>query len=164
MPVSHKFTEKQKEEIKTAQKKNKNKVVDKRLTALLMRAEGKSRKETAERTGYKYTYITTLTAKYINNGIEAIVGNHYKGNCRNLEYEKEKELLEQFKKAAEQGQIVEVSAIKEAYDKEVGRITAKSQIYSVLHRHNWRKVMPRSKHPKKASEEAIEASKKLKLK
>ncbi len=33
----------------------------------------------------------------------------------------------------------------------------------VLKRKGWRKVMPRSKHPKKASPEAIEASKKLKL-
>lgn len=32
----------------------------------------------------------------------------------------------------------------------------------MLERHGWRKVMPRSKHPQKASEEAIEASKKIK--
>ena len=32
----------------------------------------------------------------------------------------------------------------------------------VLERHGWRKVMPRSKHPQKASDEAIEASKKIK--
>ena len=31
----------------------------------------------------------------------------------------------------------------------------------LLERHNWRKVMPRSRHPKKASDEAIEASKKI---
>ncbi|MBR4040361.1 MAG: winged helix-turn-helix domain-containing protein [Clostridia bacterium] len=37
-----------------------------------------------------------------------------------------------------------------------------TQIYYVLHRHGWRKIMPRSRHPKKASEEAIEASKNLK--
>lgn len=164
MPISYKFNQKQIEELKAAQKKNRDKVIDKRLTALLMRAEGKSRKEAAEKTGYKYTYITALTSKYMNNGIEAIVENHYKGNCRNMEYEKETEILEQFKKASEAGQVIEVSAIKEAYDKEIGRETAKSQIYKVLHRHNWRKVMPRSKHPKKASNEAIEASKKLKLK
>ncbi|MDE7249890.1 MAG: winged helix-turn-helix domain-containing protein, partial [Lachnospiraceae bacterium] len=33
-------------------------------------------------------------------------------------------------------------------------------IYCVLKRHGWRKVMPRSRHPKKASEEVIETSKK----
>ncbi|MBR6825825.1 MAG: winged helix-turn-helix domain-containing protein [Oscillospiraceae bacterium] len=29
---------------------------------------------------------------------------------------------------------------------------SKTQIYYVLHRHGWRKVMPRSKHPQEASE------------
>ena len=53
MAKSHKFSEEQIEELKAAKKKNKN--IDKRLTALLMRAEGKSRKEAADRTGYKYT-------------------------------------------------------------------------------------------------------------
>ena len=99
--------------------------------------------------------------KYLTGGIEAIVGNHYKGNCRNLPYEKEEEILERFRKASEEGQVVEVSMIKKAYDKAVGRETSPSQIYSVLHRHGWRKIMPRSRHPKKASDEAIEASKKL---
>ncbi len=55
---------------------------------------------------------------------------------------------------------VEVSEIKKEYDKAVVRDTG-TQIYNVLHRHNWRKVMPRSQHPKKAIDEAIEASKKL---
>ncbi len=35
------------------------------------------------------------------------------------------------------------------------------RIYYVLRRHGWRKIMPRSKHPKKAKQEAIEASNKL---
>ena len=75
----------------------------------------------------------------------------------------EEALLEPFKKAAEVGQIVEVSEIKRAYEEAIGRSLENNhgQIYNVLHRHGWRKVMPRSKHPKKASQEEIEASKKL---
>jgi len=38
-----------------------------------------------------------------------------------------------------------------------------AQVYRVLHRHGWRKVMPRSKYPKKASEEVIETSKKINI-
>ena len=49
----------------------------------------------------------------------------------------------------------------DTYEEKVGHPIGNSQIYRVLHRHNWRKVMPRSKHPNKASEEVIEASKKL---
>lgn len=69
--------------------------------------------------------------------------------------------LKQFKAKAEKGQLVEISEIKEAYDKAIGHKSGSAQIYRVLHRHGWRKVMPRSKHPQKASNEAIEASKKL---
>lgn len=161
MAKSHEFSAEQIEELKAAKKKNKDKNVDKRLTALLMRAEGKRRKEVADRTGYKYTYLTKLVTKYLTGGIEAIVENHYPGNRRYMSYQEEEEFLERFRKEAESGQIVEVSRIKEAYDEAVGRTTTGSLIYKLLHRHGWRKVMPRSRHPKKASDEAIEASKKL---
>lgn len=76
--------------------------------------------------------------------------------------EEEAALLEPFLEKAQKGEIVEVSAIKAAYEEKVGHTIGGSQIYRVLHRNNWRKVMPRSKHPKKAGDEAIEASKKLK--
>lgn len=89
MAISHKFSAEQIEEFKAAKKKNTDKNIDKRLTALLLRAEGTNRKKTAEITGYKYTYLTRLVTKYLTGGIEAIVENHYKGNCRNLTYEME---------------------------------------------------------------------------
>ena len=80
-----------------------------------------------------------------------------------MSYEEEEALLEPYRKSAEAGQIVEVSEIKRAYEEAIGRSLENNhgQIYNVLKRHGWRKVMPRSKHPNKASEEAIEASKKL---
>ena len=56
----------------------------------------------------------------------------------------------------------EVSEIKARYEEAVGNSIGGSQIYYVLKRHGWRKVMPRSRHPKKASEEVIATSKKLK--
>jgi hypothetical protein len=45
----------------------------------------------------------------------------------------------------------------------VGSSKSHGQIYVVLHRHGRRKIKPGSRHPKKAGDEAIEASKKLKL-
>ena len=78
-----------------------------------------------------------------------------------MRYEEESALLEPFQKDAEAGQIVEVSEIKAAYQKAVGHSIGTAQIYYVLRRHKWRKVMPRSKHPKKADEEVIKASKKI---
>ena len=78
-----------------------------------------------------------------------------------MSYEEEAALLKPFKKKAEAGQMVEISEIKAAYQEAVGHSIGTAQIYYVLHRHKWRKVMLRRRHPKKASEEAVETSKKL---
>jgi len=77
-----------------------------------------------------------------------------------MSHDEEAAFLDAYKKLAEQGQIIEVSEMKKAYEEKVGHRIGKDQIYRVLARHGWRKVMPRSKHPNKASEEVIEASKK----
>ena len=78
-----------------------------------------------------------------------------------MSYEEEAALLKLFAKKAEAGQMVEISEITAAYQEAVGHSVGTAQIYYVLRRHKWRKVMPRSQHPKKASEEVIETSKKL---
>ena len=157
----YRYTEEDVEKIKAARKANKNKRVEKRLYALELRAGGKTAAEIASATGYHPAYITQLSYKYQHGGIEAIAENHYGGNRKNMTREEEKALLEPFRKRAEAGQIVEVSEIKACYEQAVGHTIGGSQIYYVLHRQGWRKVMPRSKHPKKASEEVIETSKKL---
>lgn len=108
--------------------------------------------------------IAVVEAKDNNiYGLEAISGNHYGGNHRNMSFEEEAAILAPFKARAEKGELVEISEIETAYQQAVGHSIGTSQIYYVLHRHGWRKVMPRSRHPKKASEEVIETSKKLKL-
>lgn len=163
MNMKHRYTAKDMEIIKAARKANKDKRVEQRLKALELQASGKKAKEIAEITGFHPGYISQLMAKYRDGGIEAITGSHYGGNRRNMSVEEEAALLEPFRKKAEQGQVIETSEIKAAYEKAVGHTIGGSQIYYVLRRHGWRKVMPRSKHPKKASDEAIAASKKLTL-
>lgn len=163
MAKSYKFDEKDVAEIKAARKKNRNKNVEKRLKALELRAQGMSRGEVAVQTGYRPSYISELVAKYRDKGISAITENHYAGNHRNLSFEEETELLKPFYEAAQAGQIIEVSEILQAYEEKLGRSFEKDhgRIYRVLKRHGWHKVMPRSQHPNKASEEEIESSKKL---
>ena len=155
------FTEEELEEIKAARKKNRNKKTDKQLEALEMRAEGKRNKEISEVTGFHVQHITVLVSRYKSEGLSGIIDNHYHGNRRNMSYEEEERILEPFRKAAEAGEIVSVKDIEAAYREAVGHSIGTSQIYYVLRRHGWRKVMPRSRHPKKASEEVIETSKKL---
>ena len=164
MSSRYKFTEAEIEAIREARKTNKNKRVETRLKALQMRAEGEKATVIAAQVGFHPGHITHLVQKYRSGGLEAITGNHYHGNRRNMSVENEAQLLEPFLVQSEKGQIVVVNEIKEAYEKAVGHTIGGGQIYCVLRRHNWRKIMPRSRHPKKASDEDIASSKKLTLK
>ena len=162
MAKSYAISQSQLVEIETARKKNRNKNIERRLCVLVMRAEGKSLEEISEKTGYHISTASKLIARYMRDGISAIAENHYKGNRRNMSFEEEAAILAPFIERAERGEMVDIKEIAAAYQKAVPHKISDTQIYYVLHRHGWRKIMPRSRHPKKASEEAIEASKKLK--
>ncbi len=161
--MRYEFTEEQKRELAEARRKNKEKQTEKRLHALMLRAEGLTLEEVAHRTGYKRCSVSALIRKYFQNGLGAIVGNHCGGNRRNMSIEEEAALLQEYREKAEQGHMLDVRELKAAYEQKVGHHISSGQINRVLKRHGWRKVMPRSKHPQKASEEDIESSKKLKL-
>lgn len=161
MSSRYKFSEEEIRTIEEARRKNTNKRAEARLKALEIRAKGASLKETAAATGFKDRYISQLVLKYRKHGIEAISGNHYGGNHRNMSVEDEAEILAPFIEDAEKGELIEVSAVADAYQKAVSHTIGNAQIYRVMRRHGWRKVMPRSRHPKKASDEEIAASKKL---
>ena len=155
------FSEEEIAAIEKARKENKNKRAEARLKALELRAKGAKAKEVSEATGFHAASVTRLVAKYRDHGLDAISGNHYGGNRRNMSVEDEAAILAPFRERAEKGEIIEVKEIEAAYQAAVDHPISASQIYFVLHRHGWRKVMPRSRHPKKDSDETIEASKKL---
>ncbi len=163
MGSRYKIKEEEIEAIQIARKENKDKRAEQRLKALELRARGRSRKEVSQATGFCKEYVSQLVRKYREKGLEAISGNHYGGNHRNMSEDEEREILAPFKADAEKGKMVEIHEIAEAYQAAVDHQVSGGQIYRVLGRHGWRKVMPRSQHPKKASEEVIETSKKLKL-
>lgn len=149
-------------EIKAARKTNKDKNIERRLLAVELRGAGFSYKEIAEKTGFAASYVGELIKKYCENGLTAITENHYKGNHRLLSFDEEADLLKPFVAKAEKGQLVTIKEIEEAYIVKAGKVpSSNSHIYLVLKRHNFRKVMPRSKHPNKASDAVIHNAKKL---
>ena len=162
MAKSYGISQSQLVEIEAARKKNRNKNIERRLYVLVMRAEGKSLEEISEKTGYHISTASKLIARYMRDGISAIAENQYKGNRRNMSFEEEAAILAPYIERAERGEMVDIKEIAAAYQKAVPHKISDTQIYYVLHRHGWRKIMPRSRHPKKASEEAIEASKEIK--
>ena len=161
MSKKYDITEDQAKKLSELKKKNKNKNVDRRIQVLLLKKEGLKSKEIAEKTGYNASYVSKLATNYAKEGISVVLGKKREANRRNMSRAEEALLLEGFKQKALKGHVITVSEIKKAYDEKVGRESGKGQIYRVLSRHNWRKVKARGKHPKKATPEAIEASKKI---
>lgn len=149
-------------EIVKAEKKTQDKQISRKLRVLILRYGGLSNKEIGKMVGLCEIRVSQLVKEYKDEGLKMFIQKKYGGNNRNMSEAEENEILESFKKQAESGHIVIVKDIKEAFDKKIGRDTGRGYIYMLLKRHGWRKVMPRSKHPKQASQEAINASKKLK--
>ena len=150
------------QEIVEAEKKTTDKRVSKKLSILLLRFSGKSLAETAKQMNCSISTVRRLITEYHRDGLAEYMRSKYAGNHRSLSIEEENEILSSFKKKADAGQIITVQDIKRAYDERIGKDTGRGYIYMLLKRHGWRKVMPRARHPKKADDEAIEASKKLK--
>ena len=149
------------EKIVEAEKKTQDKQISRKLRVLMLRYEGLDNAEVGKRVGLCSVRVSQLVSEYKKTGLEKYTQKKYGGNHRNMSEAEEEEILSGFKAKAEAGQVVIAKDIKEAFDKKLGRDTGRGYIYMLLERHGWRKVMPRSKHPKKASKEAIEASKKL---
>lgn len=149
------------EKIKEYRKHIKEKMANRRMYAVQLVGEGKRYQDIADKLDCKVQQVGQWVKKYALKGMEGLDPKVGGRRHENMKFEEEAEFLEQYRKRAEAGQIIEVSEIKAAYEAIVGHSRSHGQIYSVLKRHGWRKIKPRSRHPKKASEEAINASKKL---
>jgi transposase len=140
---------------------NKLKQVDRRLQAIKLHLEGKKQREIAEKLDYTREWVNRLIKEYREKGLEEYARHKYGGNHRALSLEEEEEILKRFEKESEKGTLVIANSIKKALDEKRGKDTGRGYVYMLLKRHKARKVAPRTAHPKKASDEAIEASKKL---
>jgi transposase len=162
MRNKHKFNSRQRNQIRHWLKKTKNINLYKKLQVLEYASRGMTNRQISELTSYSISRVSDFVSEYTNNGISYFLEEHRKGgNNRNLTAAQEKALLEKFKLKAISGQVVNLDEVKKEYERIRGAETANSTFYEFLHRMDWRRVMPRGEHPKKASGEAIEASKKL---
>ena len=152
MPKTYKISAENAAEIKEVRKTITDKKVDRRLYAVQLRGEGLTNDEIAQKLDTSDKMVSQWVSAYINNGgIAALLPKERIGMHRNLSIEEEKEFLSAYTKQAEAGQIIDLNELKAAYIEKVGHSIGGSQIYRMLERHGWRKVMPRSKHPQKAS-------------
>jgi transposase len=162
MRNGEKFNEMQKKQIRHWKKKIGKINLYRKIEVLYFASMGYKNEQISELTGYTTRRIAGLLSEYLKNGIGYFLEEQRKGgNRRNLTDKQEEEILKKFRLEAEKGKIVALRRIKEEYEKVMGKEVANSTFYDYLKRHNWRRVMPRREHPKKASVEDIESSKKL---
>ena len=125
-----------------------------RLLCLRLRIErGYPTKQIAAIADCSEGLVKKVIGNYNRDGLEGLMRGTFGGNRRNLSLEAEQALLAPFLVKAEEGQILIVSDIHKAYEAVLGRPVPNSTIYRMLDRHNWRKVMPRPRHPKSNPEE-----------
>ena len=132
-----------------------------RIQAIYFRARYKDTAEqVAFRTGLSLQTVRNLHSAWRHRGEEALEIKGKGGRWReNLTIEEERALLLAHRRQAERGGILEVSKIHRACEEALGKKQALSTTYRMLHRHGWRKIAPRPKHPK-GDAEAQEAFKK----
>ena len=158
-----KISEAEYKEIKEASKVNKNKRVAKRLEVLELRYAKKSNAEIAEKTGFNKMYVTTLIQTYKAQGLAEYSRIKQTSHRRNMSEAEEAKLLAECEEEAEAGKMLTAETVRKKLEEHLGRETSCNYVYRVMQRNGWRKVMPRPKHPKAASQEEQYSSKKFKL-
>jgi transposase len=70
-----------------------------------------------------------------------------------LPLDEEQTFLEGLRPTAGRGRILTAFAIQATLEEKIGRPVSEDYLYDLLHRHGWRKVMPRPHHPKADKEQ-----------
>jgi len=103
----------------------------------------------AQMTGYSVGTVRNLHAAFLRNGLSIFeLGTPGGRNAAYMTPEKEAAFLSPFIEAGDSGGILEVGSIHKAHCKKLGKEIPLSTTYRLLHRHGWRKITPRSRHPK----------------
>jgi transposase len=152
----------QAQEARQLMKTTKNVRVYRRLEVIALLGEGHSEVETAEMTHFSLHTLPILRRKFAHLGFKSLMNNH-KGRPAQLSFEEVEQFLETYRESSEKAEILNVKQMWLDFQAHFGISYTLEAFYRLLKKHNWRKVKPRPEHPKKASLEEIEASKKLTL-
>src|SRR2546425_4441682 len=124
--------------------------------------EPRKAEEIARHCGVSKATVHDVISSYNRLGVAA-VETAGKGGRRHqyLTLEEEQEFLAPFFAQAEEGLIATTAEIWRAFETRVGHEVDDSTIYRLWHRHGWRKLMPRPRHPKADSQAQAQLQKTL---
>lgn len=116
--------------------------------------------EIAISVGVSRSLVQKIISRYNKEGIASLTLKSSGGRYHEyLTRKEEEQFLAPFFKQAEQGELITTKTLQLAYEERIGHTIHETTIYRLLHRHGWRKVQPRPRHPK-ADMQAQEAFKK----
>jgi transposase len=121
-----------------------------RIQMVLLRESGMAQPAIAAAMGVSLSTVNRAHMAYDHGGIEALKPKPNGGRRhQNMPLAKEKALLARFARGAGAGEMLNIHDLKQAYEIAIGHPTSDSTVYNLLHRHGWRKLMPRPFHPKR---------------
>jgi transposase len=121
-----------------------------RIQMVLLRESGMTQGAIAAALGVSLSTVNRAHMAYDQGGIKALAPKPNGGRKHeNMTLAEEKALLARFAKAAGAGEMLNIHDLKAAYEKAIGHATSDSTVYNLLHRHGWRKLMPRPFHSKR---------------
>ena len=108
-----------------------------------------SLEQTAEVTGLSVGWVSKqrnrfILGKTVGDGTVAARGGRRR---QNFTAEEEAAALKPFLEKAREGGILVVGQIKHDLEQALGRPMSLSSVYTLLHRHDWRKLAPDKRHP-----------------
>jgi transposase len=139
-----------------------------RLQAVYLRgALNEAIEKIATLTNYSPHYVRHLHIAYKNGGIAAILSQQKGGRFnQHLTLDEEEDFIKPFIEKANSGGILEIGIIHKALEERLKSRINRQVVYNILHRHGWRKIAPRPRHPKAdlAAQEAFKKTGKTSLK
>ena len=120
----------------------------KRLQCVYFRSKGLDAEAIAELVQYSVCQVKLVWTQYFKDGANALLTKPRGGRRReNMSREEEAELLAAHTESAKKGQLLKIAPLHQSLCKKLGKDVAVSSAYRLAHRHGWRKIEPRPRHP-----------------
>jgi transposase len=114
----------------------------------------KSAAEIALEVGLARQTVHNLVAAYNRQGPQGLeTPGHGQRPRAYLSLEREQAVVAKFLQQSAIGQVSTGAQIKLALEKAIGQRIHKTTLYRILKRHQWRKIVPRPRHPRASAEE-----------
>ena len=120
-----------------------------RWQTILMASKGMRADAIAEYVGIATGTVYQWVFQYNHYGADKFVLEGRGGRRFGLmSLAEETKLLEELESEARKGHVVGAFAVRRQVENKLGKKVSKDYPYDLLHRHGWRKVVPRPEHPK----------------